>query len=175
MRAYAQSPLALAPCVALLLLAVTSCGYSKGLVPPAPARTVGVDFFGNEGQLPDLERDLHRQLVRSLGNLVAAPLADPRRADATIRGRILSTTRRGGVRGPDNRLLESGLHIAVEARLWGPDGPLGPAVRQDTWVGIRLDRLGREAQARERALAQLADSLVLELFANPPGAEVTGE
>ena len=73
MRAYAQSPLALAPCVALLLLAVTSCGYSTGLVPPAPARTVGVDFFGNEGQLPDLERDLHRQLVRSLGNLVAAP------------------------------------------------------------------------------------------------------
>ena len=82
MRAYAQSPLALAPCVALLLLAVTSCGYSTGLVPPAPARTVGVDFFGNEGQLPDLERDLHRQLVRSLGNLVADAMLKRERVEA---------------------------------------------------------------------------------------------
>ncbi|MAE29713.1 MAG: hypothetical protein CMJ87_12165 [Planctomycetes bacterium] len=145
-----------------------SCGYTRGLMPPAPARTVGVAFFGNEGKLPDLERDLHRELVRSLGDLVSAPLAAPQRADATVRGRILSTTRRGGVRDPENSLLESGLRIAVEARLWGPEGPLGPLVRQDTWVGIRLDRLGRESDARARALAQLADALILELFASPP-------
>jgi hypothetical protein len=151
--------------LAVLALLLASCGYSTGLIPPADARTVGVAYFDNRGRFPDLERELHRELTRSVGDLVAAPLADPDRADALVRGRILSTTRRGGVRNKENELLESGLHLVVEARLWGPDGPLGPAVRHDTWVGIRLDRLGREGEARKRALAQLADALVMDLFA----------
>jgi hypothetical protein len=94
-----------------------ACGYSTGFRVPAGVETVGVEIFGNDSLLRDLELELHEALVRSTSRLVHAPIVDPNEADLVLRGRIVEYRRRGGIRSPDNVLLETGVHIVVDAQL----------------------------------------------------------
>ncbi len=128
---------------AALVGAPLSCGYSTGMRLPPGIETVGVEFFGNDSKVPDLEVDLHLAMTDSVDRLVSAPLVDPRRADMFLRGRILDYSKRGGIRSPDNKLLESGVGITVEAQLVRrgapaaegaaplPAAPAAPAPRDD--------------------------------------------
>jgi hypothetical protein len=93
------------------------CGYSTGLSVPPGIHTVGVEVFGNDGRLRDLELELHNLLSDSVERLVHARLVDPNQADLVLRGRIVEYRRRGGIRSTDNELLEDGVRISVEVQL----------------------------------------------------------
>lgn len=175
---------------ALVALILPACGYRTGLTLPEGTRTVGVEIFGNDSKLRDLERAFHEAITDSLTERVDAPLVPPREAQVVVRGRVVSYTRRGGIRNTDNQLLESGVAITVEARL-ERDGPQGPEVLAATVAssesGYVLDRppppnpppfmspqqspavLGdtpSELDARDRVIRNLADRVVLDLFAS---------
>lgn len=148
------------------LLAAVGCGYSSRLALPTRSETVGIEIFGNDTPRPELERDLHLELVRSGRNLIGVPIVAPATADLVVRGTITTYERRMGVRTGDNVLLETGLTVAVEAELWdrargeAVAGPIPVAIH----VGYTLDALGNERDARERALRNVADRVVLDLF-----------
>jgi hypothetical protein len=174
-------------------MVAAGCGYRTGFEVPDDVRTVGVRLFQNDSKQRDLERELHLWMSDSVQRLVGATLVDPRRADLVLEGRLLDYSRRSGIRSPDNLLLETGVKIALEARLVRPaalalapeqaaptgsraaDGALGvPAVPSGSvlWrrtlsqeFGFRLDEAGGEGRTRERALRSLADRIVLEAFA----------
>jgi hypothetical protein len=160
-----RSSLLLAGSLALGAL-LGGCGYSRSLSPPPGAQSVGVTFFANDTLVRDLERDLAVELSAAVRDLVQAPLAEPRRADVLVVGRLGEYRRRGGIRDPENRLLESGVQIFVEA--WLTDAHSGERVtgivRATTAVGYLIPDPGGEGLARARALRHLADRVVLDLF-----------
>jgi lipopolysaccharide assembly LptE-like protein len=149
-------------------------GAAEPAVPVGPLRTVGVEFFANDSPVRDLERDLQAALSRSVERLVRAPLISPKHSDVVLRGRILDYARRSGIRSPQNQLLETGVRIVVEGELArrpapGQD-PADPSLilrrtRFGTESGYRLLETQGEADARTRVLENLADRLVLDLFA----------
>lgn len=155
----------LARLTCLLASLSAGCGFSTGIRLDPAVGSVGVEMFGNDSALTDLERDLHVQLSRSVRNISSAPLADPNRADLIIRGRIVSYLRRGGIRSRSNRLIESGLQIQVRSELWTAAGVrvVEPSISRVN-VGYTLDTPGNEREARERALKIIADRIVLDLL-----------
>jgi hypothetical protein len=156
--------------VLLLALCAAGCGYRTGYTPPVGA-TVGVAFFENVSKERDLDRDFHVPLSESAQRIVRAPLVQPDRAEYLITGRILEFRRRNGIRDTDNRLLETGVRITVEARLerLAPGGTEREVLRrievQDE-RGYALSVSGGETEARARALRYIADRVVIDLFAD---------
>lgn len=109
---------AAAAALALALAACSgACGYSAGLRVPEGVETVGVEVFGNDSKLRDLELELHSALVDSTSRLVQAPIVDPREADLVLRGRVVEYRHRSGIRDPSNVLLETGVRIVVDVQL----------------------------------------------------------
>jgi len=151
----------------LALACLTGCGYSSGLRIPEGYRSVGVAIFANDSKVPDLERDLHRFASDSVRDAVEAPLTSPELADVVIEGRILSYTHFGGIRGPENQLLETGVAISVEA--WLTDRKTGERIGEPVYsgqtVGYTTVEFGGEERSKDRALAYLAEGFVLELLA----------
>ena len=165
----------LASLLAPLALLAAGCGWHAGyLAPPgAPnASTVGVELFGNDSPEPGLEADLAPFLSRALVDYVGLDLDDPRKADLVIRGSILDFRRRGGVRSEENELLEGSTRIEVLAELVrASDGEVLSTATTGLWAdwaiggpGLTGPGLGEDA-ARTRLFANLADRLVLDLFA----------
>jgi hypothetical protein len=163
--------------------ALGGCGYSRALSAPPGAASVGVTFFANDTPVRDLERELAVELAASVRDLVQTPLAEPQRADVRVEGRLGEYRRRGGIRDPENRLLESGVQVLVEA--WLVDArtgePLTAVLSATTAVGYLIPEPGGEEQARSRALRHLADRIVLDLFhpaalveVGAPGARAPG-
>lgn len=164
--------------LALVLVAtVTGCGYHRALAPPPGARSVGVALFVNDSPERDLERELSVHLTEALRDLVEAPIESPAEADVLVAGRIVDYRRRGGIRDKDNRLLESGVGVVVEA--WLVDRrsarPLGAHAAASTQVGYIVDASAGERIARARALRHLADRLILDLFQPEGGPVLPGE
>ena len=155
--------LALALPVALAL-ALGSCGYTTGI--RASGRTVGVEYFGNASLERDLERPLADEISRVLRDVTDAPLVDPRQADLVVRGTILEFRRRSGVRSTENELLETGIRVYVEAELHDARAgrSISGPIREEVWVGFTLDQQDNEREALDRALRNLAEELVLDLF-----------
>lgn len=149
----------------LLVLCAAGCGYDAGLRVAEHHESVGIELFGNESFERDLEPLLHEQMTRVLRDQSDAHLVDPREAQAVIRGTIQTYHRRGGIRNRDNQLLETGVYIEVEARLFvrGNETPVRSA-QAGTWIGYTLDQASNERDARDRALRHLAEELVLDLF-----------
>jgi len=148
------------------LLVLGGCGYSTGLRISQNYDSVGVELFGNETLERDLEPQLQAQITDVLTELSDSRLLPPERARAVIRGKLVTYQRRNGIRSSDNRLLETGVTIEVEAGLYvrGSDTPLR-TTRAYSSVGYTLDQPGNEREARDRALRYIAEELVLELFA----------
>ncbi|MEM8713746.1 MAG: LPS assembly lipoprotein LptE [Planctomycetota bacterium] len=179
--------------VTLLMLA-TSCGYRTGLGPSSPpqplpetaldlaegtvealnspesgldgSRSIGIQIFGNESQVPNLERELHAAFTRAARRHASMRLVAPRHADLYIRGRIAGFRRGTGARTTGNQVVETLEILTIEAELVdGATGRvLGRAPAQPI-VGTAIDVPGREAETRDRALANAADRLLLLLLA----------
>ena len=157
---------------ALLSLGLcASCGYATGRIVPQKVESVGVELFENDSPLRDIEVRLHQELSRSVRDLVEVPIVDPGSADRIVRGRILDYQRRDGVRNGENQLLETSVRILATAEL--VDRQTGAIVTKSTPpyvdVGYILDSpdIGNsrnELPARERAIVNLAEQIVLDLF-----------
>ncbi len=152
-------------CALSLCLAAGACGYNAGLRVSEHHDSVGVELFGNESFERDLEPELHDQMTRVLRDQSDAHLVDPREAQAVIRGTIKAFHYRGGIRSRENQLLESGVYIEVQARLFvgGNETP----VRSSTagaWVGYTLDQSSNAREARARVLRHMAEEIVLDLL-----------
>ena len=162
------------PATALAALLISSCGYSSGLVLPETDDAVAVEFFGNDSLERDIEVELHDQLTGAFNRMVPAELVAPGKADLVLSGRVLDYSRRGGIRSPDNELLESGVRISVEARLVKRSpGQDGSAQEEEQGRGIyrsesgyRVEEPLGELRARDRVLRNIADRIVLDLFAS---------
>ena len=156
------APLALAAGLA------SGCGYSSGMRLPEHYHSVGLELFGNDTPEVDLERALHAAMSRQLVQLVRSPLEPPSHADVLIDGRIVEYSRRGGIRdGTDNELLESA--VVVRAEAWLVDRRSGERVGEPAKGGVRIGYVIGEERgelaARDRALLDIAQRLVLDLFA----------
>lgn len=167
-----------AAAVALGALA-PACGWHAGLLPPGGARTVGVEVFETAPDLHErnLEPILADALSRAVGDMVGAPLVPPSSADVVVRGRIEDYHRRHGIRDPTNRMQETGIFVSVTAQLVDrrTGTVLGTPVARHTWSGYNLgpDAARHEDEARIRALRNIAETLVLDLFgrARPASAD----
>ncbi len=153
---------------ALLLASLGGCGWQTGLIAPDGVRSIGIEYFNNTTPEPDLEVAFAAVLGESLVTLVALPVRPPDGADLVIRGRIDEFRRRSGVRDEDNQLLESGVRIGVQAEL--VDRATGITLRTSDarlWGGFAVDRTENELDTRVRVLRNLADEVILDLFAPP--------
>lgn len=155
------------PALGLALAALASCGYSSGLRTPEGYQTVGVAIFANDSKVPDIERDLHLYVSNSVRDAVEVPLTTPELADVVVHGRIIDYSHLGGIRGPNNELLETGVSITVES--WLEDRRTGERIGKSVYsgqtVGYTTIEYSGEERSRDRSLSYLAEGLVLELFA----------
>jgi hypothetical protein len=151
----------------LMALLGGSCGYEAGLHVAERHQSIGVEIFGNDTPERDLERPLHDQMTRAVRDLTDARIESPSQAEVVIRGTVKVFQRRGGVRSSDNKLLETGVYIEVEATLFDRRSgrALGPPKRAGPSIGFVLDDPENEARAKDRLMRHIADQLVLDLFA----------
>ncbi len=145
-----------------------ACGWHAGLQAPSGARSVGVEAVRRDGTM--LERGLEPLLTDALSEAVVdwvdLPLVAPGEADLVVRGELLEYRRRGGVRTPDNQLVETAVFVRARATLYDRSrgAPAGePALAQE-WSGYALDDPNNEDAARDRAIRHVAAELILKLF-----------
>lgn len=162
--------LAMITLAASLVVSLTGCGYRAGLAPALgedrPTSTIGIEIFGNESMVPNLERRLHAELSGSARRHTSLELIAPGSADLVIRGEILGFRRQAGARTGNNRAVETRDIVTVEATLM--DRARGVAVgrtRTDIGFGTAIDIPGREPEALDNALRNSADRLLLTLLA----------
>jgi len=168
-----------------------SCGYTTGFTLP-DSQTVGVAIFDNDSKQRDIEIEVHTAVTDSLDRMVGATVVDPRNADLVITGTVVSYTHRSGIRDKDNVRLENGVRITLKAQLvrrgsGPPSAEPVTAKRKEKKLGkepsengdqvlrqitvnedrgfLIQDQFG-ESKARSEALRNLADRLVLDLFAD---------
>lgn len=160
----------------LLLAALAGCGYSTGLRAPDGYTSLGLEPFKNESLERDVERELHVAMTEVVRDRVDVRLAPVGAADLVLRGTLLDYRFQGGVRSRRNELLERGLVLHAEAHLWDPrrGETVGRPVQARTQVGYALDDPFGEAEARRRALAHLAERLVLDLLSSPHVQDASG-
>lgn len=150
---------------AALALALAGCGYTTRLKLPEGQQRIGVELFANQTVLPDLERQLHSSVTRAVREYTGSELVQPGRAQSIVRGIVLNYRRRGGIRTAQNVWQEAGVIIDAEASLVdASSGELLARARANTQVGFTFGVAGGETAAREYALDNLAERLVLELF-----------
>ncbi len=150
-----------------------SCGYRSGFT-LAEGQTIGVKVFDNQCKLRDVEMRLHPYVTDAVQRFVAADLVGAGRADVWIEGVVLEYSRRGGIRSTLNVQLETGVYIAVQARLVErvaepADGAPTRVLRELTVADERgyllSDPLG-ESNAVAAVMRNIADRLVLDLVAD---------
>ena len=159
--------LRLAGRIALGLFAfqLSSCAYRAGFDLPDRFSSYGVEIFANSSREPDLERALHTALTRTLADSAGARIVRPSLAQAVIRGRIVTSERRAGIRSSQNEWLESGKRILVQAELVDTaNGAVLARTRTFVQVGFVFKAHGGEAEARDFALENAAQRLVIELL-----------
>jgi hypothetical protein len=101
--------------------------------------------------------------------MLDARLVDPDRSQLVVRGRLTRFQRRAGLRSADNVWMEGGVWITAEAELVDPrrDVVIAGPVRAEANVGYARTNREAEPDARQRALNNLAERLVLDLFTGP--------
>lgn len=158
---------------ALALMAAAlapSCGYSAGLAPTrlggAESRSIGVEIFGNQTLLPNLEQGLHEALSTAARRHANLNLVSPERADVVIRGDVVDFRRQRGARTIENRFVETRDVVTVDATLVDRvTGEVVARTRTEVGFGTAIDVAGREPAARDNALRNSADRILLTLLA----------
>jgi hypothetical protein len=158
--------------LAWLVTGLTGCGYTTGLTLGPDYHSVGLEIFGNDTPEPDLELGLHRALTRATRNMLDARLVDPTQSQLVVRGRLIRFQRRAGLRSADNVWMEGGVWITAEAELVDlrRDVTLVGPLRAEANVGYTRTNREAEPDTRRRALTNLAERLVLDLFTGPINA-----
>ena len=163
----------LAPTSGALAFLLAACGWHAGLETPGGARSVAVEAAQRDGTV--LERGLEPLLTDALAEAVVdwvdLPLVAPAEADLVVRAELLEYRRRGGVRTPDNELIETAVFVRARAELFDrrKGSILGEPVQAQEWSGYALDDVTNEEAARDRAIRHVAVSLILDLF-EPSGS-----
>ncbi|MEZ5980040.1 MAG: LPS assembly lipoprotein LptE [Planctomycetota bacterium] len=157
---------------ALALLLTSGCAWHAGLAVPEGARTICIEFAENETRLPDFEIDFTNALHRATLDRVDLDVVGRASADLVMEARLVDLRRRGGIRSAEAELLEGGVTVAVAVDL--VDGRTGEVVAHSE-RGLAAGFVvgpGRspatavdEPEARTRVLHNLADGVVLDLFA----------
>jgi hypothetical protein len=144
-----------------------SCGYSTGLELPEHQRSIGIEYFVNDSLERNVEVGLYNEMSRAIRDWADAPIVAPEQADVIVRGKITAYHRRSGIRSTGNELLETAIFVDAEAALYraGSDTPLRGPVHASSNTGYIVGPIQNEDVARERTLHNLADKLVLDLFA----------
>jgi len=149
----------------LALVGLGACSWHSGLTAPPDIGSVGLEIFENRTLERDLEPRLAEALSVSLGNLVAVPLVRPSRADAVVRGVVEDYSRRRGVRTIDNELQETGVQVVITATLVNRNtGTVLASAEHKLWSNYGLADSEADRRAADRALTNLADRLILDLF-----------
>ncbi|MCA9003315.1 MAG: hypothetical protein KDB61_15435 [Planctomycetes bacterium] len=151
--------------LALLVGLLGSCAYRARFRLPEAYETYGVEIFANSSLEPDLERQIHGYLTRTLSDTAGARVVSPGNSDVFVRGTIQTSERRPGIRNRDNEWLESGSRIIVRAELVEAKSGRTLSTSQ-VWVeaGFVFGVQGGQAEARDRALENAAQRLILELL-----------
>jgi hypothetical protein len=159
-----------------LLALSAGCGWHGGLEVPGKGRTIGIEVFEVPPEILErnLEPRLSEALTRAVVDLVDATVASPAEADVVVRGQILQYQRRAGVRDKENQLRETGIYVSATASLVDRRSgeALAPAARAHVWSGYVIEAetsVANEAQARDRALRNVAQSLILDLLSPTTG------
>lgn len=153
-----------------LVLGSAGCGYSAGLAPTLPdgraTTSIGIEIFGNESQVPNLERRLHQALTDAARRHTSLELVSPERADLVVRGAIEEFRRGSGSRTGQNRVVETREILTVAAQLVDRTGNAEVGrTRAEVGFGTAIDVPGREGEAVDNALRNAADRIVLTLVA----------
>ncbi len=164
---------------ALAALALVGCGWHAGLLAPAGAETLGLRFLGNDTRLPGFEVDVTQAIGRAVRDRVSLRTAAPERADLVLEGEVFELRRWAGVRSPENEQLEASVQIGVELRLIErKTGEILATSRRDLRAGYVIDpgfgiaNTPGQVTAQNRAISNLAEGLVLDLF-RPLNRQVT--
>jgi hypothetical protein len=148
-----------------------ACNYTAGLQLPDDARTIGIDVYGNNSNLRNLEAELTSEIARAVSDLVHLPLVPPDEADYVIRGAVLNYTRSSGARDIDNRQLQAGVQISISSHL--VNRRTEQVIRSTVTAlgtglvierGVVADDTPQEVAGRDRAIENLATRIVLDLF-----------
>jgi hypothetical protein len=163
--------------VLVVALVSSGCAWHAGLPWSSDDGSVGVEVSRADPQVyeRDLEPLLQRELSRAVSDWIGAALVSPGEADWLVRTRIVEYRRRGGIRSRDHVLLESGIKLAVEAELVERASGRVLQASASTWSGYVLDDPDNERAALDRALAHVAETLVLELFRESPPSRDASE
>jgi hypothetical protein len=155
--------------IGLCLGCLASCGYSSGVRLPQGAESVGVSVFDNLSPLPEIERELFACLSTQASRMIDGELVAPSRADVIVRGEIVDYRRLYGVLNREGMLQQSSVRIVLRA--WLEDREtgerMGDTIQVDQAIRYVIRARQEEAGARDQALAQLCQELVLDLFNQP--------
>lgn len=156
--------------LALLALLASGCMYrfvGGGL--PAHVRTVAVLPFENESTQPLLETEIVQRLQTELPRNLGVRLADERRADALVRGRVLSYEEVAASVRPTQDATQSEVpvvqrqvRISYELEIYDvrEDRPLWTAQGQAALGNFLPERGETPQQGRDRAIRQLVDKVI---------------
>jgi hypothetical protein len=155
----------------LLLLAavlLTGCVYrfvGGGL--PAHVRTVAVLPFDNETTQPLLETEIVQRLQTELPRNLGVRLADERRADAVVRGRVLAYEEvAASVRPTQDQaqvpVVQRQVRITYELEIYDvrEDQPLWRAQAQAALGNFLPERGETPQQGRDRAIRDLVQKVI---------------
>ena len=132
----------------------------------AATRTIGIEIFGNESMLPNLELGLHAALSEAARRHTTLTLVSPERADIVIRGEVSGFERRPGARTAENRFVETRNVVSVNAvALDGTSFATIARTSTEIGFGTAIDVPGRELEVRDNALRNTADRILLTLLA----------
>ena len=161
-----RSALGTLSAILCLALSSPSCHYNIGLTAPEGYSEVAVEIFANDTREPDLERALQSSLTREVRDRVPLHLVAPEQSELVVEGRLVNFNRIRGIRNPKNQIMESGVQITAEA--WVARRSSGERISNtitaQATVGYAIDDSRGERAARERALRQLAEILIVDLF-----------
>ena len=154
-----------------LVVGLVGCGWHAGLLVPPNAETLGLRFLGNETRLPGLEVDVTQAIGRAVRDRVSLRTAEPERADLVLEGEVFELRRWAGVRSPENVQLEASVQLGVELRLVDrKSGDVLNTSSRDLRAGYVVDpgfgvaNSPGQLVAQSRAISNLAEGLVLDLF-----------
>ncbi|MDF1662741.1 MAG: LptE family protein [Planctomycetota bacterium] len=114
----------------ILIVNLSGCGYTFGVVARENVRKVAVPVFENKTLRRAFEKDLTFAVQREIKETLPYLLSLEDDADLTLKGTILSINESVLVEGRDDQVLEGLIQITVQVQLFDRMGNLLPITRQ---------------------------------------------